>query len=112
MPKLFDVDALEITFSKKIFGLRRDVKFSFTYASPIGSPYTRSRTENILEKIETRCIDDGGYIIMGDLNGKTKTEEDFVRDKYDKHSHLITPNTGSHQVDKTWTNILLMNKER
>ena len=41
---------------------------------------------------------DGGYIIIesqwyitkGDLNGKTKTEEDFVRDKYDKHSPITT----------------------
>ena len=83
------VDAFEVTLLKINFGLHRDVKFLFTYASPIDSPYTRSRTENILEKIETRYIDDGGYINMGDLNGKTIIEEDFVRDKYDKHYYYI-----------------------
>ena len=74
----FDVDTLEITFLKNFFGLRKDIKFLFAYASPIDSPYTRTRTHNVLDKIETQYIVDGGnHIIMGDLNGKTKTDEDF-----------------------------------
>ena len=68
----FDEDALEVTLLKKFFGLRRDTKFLFTYASPLNSPHTRSKTEHILPKIETKFIDDQGSIIMGDLNGKTK----------------------------------------
>ena len=84
----FDEDALEVTLLKQFFGLRRDTKFLFTYVSPINSPHTKSKTEHILEKIETRFIDDEGGVIMGDLNGKTKKDEDFVRDNHDKHSPI------------------------
>ena len=82
----FDQDALEATFLKNFFGLKKDVKYLFTYASPINSPYAISRTVNILDKIETQYIDEHYHgIIMGDLNGKTKTGEDFVKDNTDKH---------------------------
>ena len=85
----FDQDALEATFLKTFFGLEKDVKYLFTYASPINSPYTKSRTVNILDKIETQYIDANHYgIIMGDLNGKTKKDEDFVQDNLDKHSPI------------------------
>ena len=85
----FDDDVLEITLLKNYFGLCKDTKLLFTYASPINSPYTVSKAEHILEKIETRYIDDeGNTIIMGDLNGRTKTDDDFVRDKNDKHSPI------------------------
>ena len=53
----FDKDAIEATFLKIFFGLKKDVKYLFTYASPIHSPYTTSRPENILDKIETGYID-------------------------------------------------------
>ena len=84
----FDEDALEVTLLKNFFGLRRDTKFLFTYASPINSPHTRAKSGNILELIETRYIDKASCVIMGDLNGRTKTDEDFVRDKHDKHSPI------------------------
>ena len=88
----FDKDAIEATFLKNFFGLKNDVKYLFTYASPINSPYTKSRTANIFDKIETQYIDDGGnLIIMGDLNGRTKTGEDFVRDNTDNHSPINVP---------------------
>ena len=88
----FDRDAIEVTLSKSFFGLRKDNKILFTYASPINSPYTKAKSENILEKIETRYFeDDGKYIIMGDLNGRTKTDDDFVSDKNDKHSPINIP---------------------
>jgi exonuclease III len=85
----FDEDALEVTLLKNFFGLNKDVKFLFTYASPINSCYTKTRTTNILDKIETLYIDDGGnVIIMGDLNGRTKMGDDFIRDNTDKHSPI------------------------
>ena len=85
----FDQDALEATFLKNFFGLEKDVKYLFTYASPINSPYTKSRTVNILDKIETQYIDANHYgIIMGDLNGKTKKDDDFVHDDLDNHSPI------------------------
>ena len=88
----FDEDALEITYLKNFFGLDKDIKNLFTYASPINSCYTKSRTMNVLDKIETTYIDGGNnLIIMGDLNGRTKLGEDFVRDKTDNHSPINVP---------------------
>ena len=70
-----DVDILEIVLDKKFFGFTKDIRILFTYASPITSPYTRSRENTVLEKIET-YIEDGrnSFLVMGDLNGKTRTD--------------------------------------
>ena len=88
----FDNDALQATFLKHFFGLKKDIKCLFTYASPINSPYTKSRNANILDMIETKFIEDeGNCIIMGDLNGRTKMGEDFVRDQSDKYSPINNP---------------------
>ena len=88
----FDEDALEVKLRKNFFGLRRDINFLFTYASPLNSPYTKAKPQHILEKIETRYIsEEGNSIIMGDLNGRTKMEDDFVTDEYDKHSPINMP---------------------
>ena len=88
----FDDDALEITLLKNFFGLDKDIKILFTYASPINSCYTKARTTNMLDKIETHFIDGGdNFIIMGDLNGRTKLGEDFVRDYSDDHSPINVP---------------------
>ena len=85
-----DVDSLEIVLDRGFFGFRNNVKILFTYASPVNSSYTISRDQNVLEKIET-YINDGRncYFCMGDLNGRTKTDEDFVRDSTDKHSPIV-----------------------
>ena len=84
-----DVDALEIILDKKLFGFTKDIRILFTYSSPITSSYTRSRENTVLEKIET-YIEDGrnSFLVMGDLNGRTRTEEDYVRDNDDKHSPI------------------------
>ena len=67
----------------------KHVRILFTYASPITSPYIKARSKTVLEKLET-SIEDGrnSVIVMGDLNGRTKTEEDFVQDKDDEHSPI------------------------
>ena len=58
----------------------------------INSCYTKARTTNILDKIETQFIDGGdNFIIMGDLNGRTKLGENFVRDYSDDHSPINVP---------------------
>ena len=113
-----DVDVLEIILQKKYFNLRQDVKVLFTYASPLNSCYTKSRTMNILDKIETNLVDGGkNYIIMGDLNGRTKLGPDFVSDDTDKHSPINVPfyikdisigrqNTDCHQIDEQGKRIL------
>ena len=62
------------------------------YASPINSCYTKSRTENIIEKLETKLIEKhNSILIMGPLNGGTHTKEDFVKDSFDKHSPVSNP---------------------
>ena len=50
----FDQDTFEVTLSKHCFSLTEDKRILFTYASPINSPYTKSRDMNILEKLETK----------------------------------------------------------
>ena len=84
-----DEDALEITLSKQYFGLSKDIKIFFTYASPINSPHTKNKLENVFEIIEMKCV--RGYedcVIMGDLNGRTRKDDDFVTDQYDRHSPI------------------------
>ena len=80
---------IEVILHKKPFNLKEDKRIIFTYASPLNSSYTKSRSKTVLEKIET-YIDDGRYsfLVMGDLNGRTKREEDFIRDSADKHSPI------------------------
>ena len=116
-----DEDAIEIKLSKTFFGLRTDVKYLFAYASPINSPHTKAKSVNVLEKIETQHIDNDCFL-MGDLNGRTKTDEDFVRDKNDKHSpinnvlyskdqsQLSRANLDEHVVDEQGKLILALCK--
>ena len=79
----------EITLLKHFFGLKNDIRIIFTYASPINSCYTKYRTDNILDKIETNLISmDNNYLIMGDLNGRTRLGDDFVRDSTDKYTPI------------------------
>lgn len=108
-----------MSISKNYFGLSRDVKILFTYASPLTSSYTKSRKETVLEKIG-KYIEDGrhSYFVMGDLNGRTKIEEDFVRDSEDKHSpicnipgyiadtEMIRKNRDDHTIDEQGKTIL------
>ena len=76
-----------VTLGKNFFGMENDIEIIFTYASPINSCYTKSRTDTVLDKIQTTMINrnDNG-IIMGDLNGRTKVADDFVRDSEDIYS--------------------------
>ncbi len=84
-----DDDCIELTLDKDYFGFSRDMKILFTYASPLSSSYTKSRKETVLEKLEN-YIHDGRHscVVMGDLNGRTKKEDDFVTDSTDKHSPI------------------------
>ena len=71
----------------------------FTYASPFTSCYTTARYENILEKNYTKLVDGRNTcLLMGDLNGRTKMEDDFVRDDSDVHSPMNIP---SYTKDRT-----------
>ena len=112
--KSFDVDTLLIKFHKSFFGLNEDRSLLFTYATPLSSCYTKSRTENILDKIETTLTNVD--FIMGDLNGKTNLEHDYVSDMLDDHSPIPqgtkrdTPlsrnNTDPHPPDQQGKRIL------
>ena len=83
-----DPDILGITLKKDFFNLPADTHVWFTYASPITSPYTKGR-ENIFTKLETSMAAHGKHqIIMGDLNGRTATEADYIQEDYDAHSPL------------------------
>ena len=87
-----DVDTLKVTLKKEFFAIERNIEIFFTYASPINSCYTTGRSENILEKIDKKILDGRkDCIVMGDLNGRTRMEEDFVRDSSDDHSPINIP---------------------
>ena len=113
-----DDDAFEITLLKNFFGSKQDKKILFAYASPLNSCYTKSRSVNILDKIETELVDgDSKYIIMDDLNGKTKSGDDFVTDNSDDHSPINIPfynkdayigrqNRDTHPIDQQGKRIL------
>ena len=60
----------------------------FTYASPLTSSYTKARSANIFDLIETK-VEAKNLVIIGDLNGKTRMEEDFVQDSLDDHSPVV-----------------------
>ena len=100
-----------IVLNKTFFSLKEDKHVLFTYASPINSCYTKARSINILEKVETKEADYRNTLIMGDLNGKTKEGEDFLRDSLDKYSPinistyskdtaLIRNNRDDHNIDE------------
>ena len=85
----FDSDCLELILDKDFFGLPKNIRLLFTYASPLNSPYTRSRDRTILERVEDYIVDGrDSFLVMGDLNGRTKRDEDFVRDGEDEHSPI------------------------
>ena len=114
-----DDDTVELILDKGFFGFGKNMRILFTYASPLTSSYTKSRTKTVLEKIET-FIDDGrnSFLVMGDLNGRTGTDGDFVRDSDDKHSpiadipfyttdsQLTRNNRDTHAVDEQGKTIL------
>ena len=85
-----DKDLFEMILLKDSFHLSQNVKLCFVYASPFNSLYTKGRTENVLDLIERKNLDsvDENCIILGDLIGRTKLGENFVRDKKDKHSPI------------------------
>ena len=66
--KFTDDDAFHLILKKDFFGLKFDKNLVFTHASPITSGYTKARSENIFDKIETKV--DPRLIVFGGLNGK------------------------------------------
>ena len=114
-----DDDSMEVILDRGFFGLTKRIKILFTYASPLSSSYTKSRTGTVLEKIETYIVDGrNSVLVMGDLNGRTRTEEDFVRDNSDKHSpitnipfyttdsEMTRKNRDNHAIDEQGKKIL------
>ena len=98
-----DKDIFELTLLKKYFDLHTDLKLIFGYASPFGSCYVKTRTENAIDSIERKLMNTKGAecLIMGDLNGRTKLGEDFVRDQNDEHSPI---NNLSYMKDESVSN--------
>ena len=81
-------DILGITLKKEFFNLPEDTLVWFAYASPKNSPYNKGK-ENVLVKLETAMAAYGDHqIIMGDLNGRTSTEADFIHEEHDAHSPM------------------------
>ena len=89
--KDFDQDLIEVILNKKPFNFDADKSIVFLYASPFNSSYTKSRETNVLEKFRTKDACCLNTLVMGDLNGRTKQGEDFVRDEEDKHCPADSP---------------------
>ena len=81
-----DPDILGITLKKDFFNLPEDTLVWFVYASPINSPYNKGK-ESTLAKLETVMATGSTHqIVMGDLNGRTSTDSDFIMEGEDSHS--------------------------
>ena len=83
-----DPDILGITVKKEFFNLPQDTVVWFVYASPANSPYNKGK-ENIFYRLEILMAMHGNHqIIMGDLNGRTSKDDDFIQEKYETHSPM------------------------
>ena len=80
-------DILGILLLKDFFGLTEDISIWFVYAPPLDSPYLTDR-DGVLDCLEKQFGKFNYPVIMGDLNGKTKTAPDYVLDAADKHSPI------------------------
>ena len=80
-----DPDILGARMDKEFFGMDEDVILWFAYAPPLTSPYTKSR-ENVISSLEELLTNHKNNLILGDLNGRTSTEPDYIQDDNDKHS--------------------------
>ena len=72
---------------KDFFGLPEDLNVWFVYAPPLDSPYL-DNWDGVLDCLEKHFGQYDSPIIMGDLNGKTKTAPDYVLDATHKHSPI------------------------
>ena len=83
-----DQDIIGITLKKDFFDLTEDIIVWFVYASPTNSPYNKGK-DSIFHRLEMLMTLHGNHqIIMGDLNGRTSTDEDFIQEEYDTHSPI------------------------
>ena len=80
-------DILGIRLLKSFFGLPEDLTIWFVYAPPLGTPYLIDR-ENVLNCLDKKLNNTNHSMVMGDLNGKTNTDLDYVPDLHDKHSPI------------------------
>ena len=90
-----DPDIIGITLSREFFGMEQDLVVWFAYAPPASSPYSRGR-EKVLSCLESLLITNDNYehsIILGDLNGKTACNADYLRDGSDNHSPITQVGT-------------------
>ena len=102
-----DPDILGVTLKKDFFNLPEDLKVWFVYAPPANSPYTRNRGSTIA-KLEEFLAEESSdhHIILGDLNGRTATIDDYIEDSYDPHSpthniqlHTLNPPLPRRNMD-------------
>ena len=84
-----DPDILGIILNKDFFGLKQDYTVWFTYAPPSSSSYSVTR-EKVLCSLEKFLVTDnnGCSFILGDLNGRTTQNPDFIADDNDHHSPI------------------------
>ena len=86
--KTADPDIFGITLKKEFFNLPQDAVVWFVYASPANSPYNKGK-ENIFHRLELLMTMHGDHqIVMGDLNGRTSNDDDFIQEVYEAHSPL------------------------
>ena len=95
-----DPDILGITLNKEFFGLPHDTLVWFVYAPPATSPYTKER-DNVLSCLETLMINNDNHersLILGDLNGKTACNADYLIDEGDNHSPITQVGTYTYDT--------------
>ena len=84
-----DDDSVELILDKGLFGFDKKYEDSFYICQSSYLVIYKVGVEKSFRKIETFVYDGrNSLLVMGGLNGRTRTDEDFVRDRDDKHSPI------------------------
>jgi exonuclease III len=84
-------DYVWVELNRKFFNTQQNIYLCVAYVPPFNSTYTRRLEENILDRIETdvyKYKNKGDIILMGDLNGRTGRNQDYIRNDSDRHLPL------------------------
>ena len=70
-----------LILNKEFFGLENNITLGLVYLPPENSPYAKSSGADIIEKLEEDVryfASSGNMLLMGDLNGRVRTDPDYI----------------------------------
>lgn len=106
-------DYVWLKLGKSYFNLNQDIHLCVAYIPPQDSTYSKRLNQNLLDQVETDIYNykkEGEVILMGDLNARVGTSQDFIKNDSDNHIPLDnnytldTPQKPRTSCDKTLDN--------